>query len=541
VVVGLTLLIACANITSFLLARAMNRRKEIAVRLALGASRWRIVRMFLAESLLLALLGGAVAAVLSFWSTDLLSYATSMVVIGLSRDIAPDFDFTPDRQVFAATLLISLLVGVVCGLMPALQASKADLTAGLKDEAGLPGSRFRRISWRNALVMAQVAGALVLLTGSGLFLRSAQRILQSETGFEARQLAFNQISLSSKPHPSLQDWQFFRELQSRVAALPEAQSVCLAEGSLLDRQGYGNRHKLRVAGDEQMPFGDEELANFLISPNYFATVGIPLTQGRDFAESDLVGSSRVVIINETLARRAFPGQNPVGRHVRLSTGLWLENEEPLEIIGVAKDATHHKLGEEGEPILYRPLTQNFFEKSYEGVLIARTRHDPALVLPVIASLARSFGPEVSFTQSTLAENIARQTLSSRIGSAFLGLFGALGLGLAAVGLSGVLAYAVARRTKEIGIRMALGADRTNVLRMIIGEGMALTLTGLVIGLLLALALTRALASFLFGISSADPLTYLATTIILLIVALFACLIPARRAANVDPMVALRHE
>jgi putative ABC transport system permease protein len=326
-----------------------------------------------------------------------------------------------------------------------------------------------------------------------------------------------------------------------VAALPDAQSVCLAEGALLDGQGYGNWHILRVAGDEQMPLGDEKLASFLISPNFFKTVGISLTHGRDFTEDDLASSAGVVIINETLARRAFSGQNPVGRQLRLSSGLGLENDVPLEIIGVAKDATHHRLGEVREPILYLPLKQNFFDKSYDAVLIVRTRKDPAMTLPFIASLAMSFGPEVSLTQSTLAENMARQTLSSRIGSVFFGLFGTLGLGLAAVGLSGVLAYGVARRTKEIGVRMALGADRRAVLGMIVGEGLALTLTGVVIGLLLALALTRALASFLFSISAADPLTYLATSLLMIFVALLACSFPARRAAKVDPMTALRHE
>jgi putative ABC transport system permease protein len=540
-VVGLTLLIACANISCFLLARAMNRRKEIAVRLALGASRWRIVRMLVAESLLLALMGGAAAAALSFWGANLLSYVSRLIIKGLSGGTLPDFDFTPDRLVFGATLLISLLVGIVCGLAPALQASKADLTARLKHEAGLLGSGYRRISWRNGLVVAQIAGALVLLAGSGLFIRSARQTLRLEPGFEARQLAFNRISLSSSPHPALEDWLFFRDLQRRVAASPEAQSICLAEGALLDGQGYGNRHKLQVDDPEQFPFGDREIASFSIGPNYFATVGIPLTRGRDFTERDLDRSSRVVIINETLARRAFPGQNPMGRQARLLSGLFGGNGEPLEIIGVAKDATHHKLGEEIEPILYLPLRQNFFDKSYDAVLIVRTRRDPAVILPSVAGMAKSFGPEVSISQSTVAENIARQTLAPRTASAFFGLFGALGLLLAAVGLSGALAYAVAQRAKEIGIRMALGASRAAVLRMIIGEGLALALAGVVIGLALALALTRALSSYLYGVSAADPLTYLATTLILIIVALLACYFPARRAAGVDPMTALRQE
>jgi predicted permease len=535
-VVGLTLLIACANIASFLLTRAINRRREIAVRLALGASRSRIVRMLLVESLLLALLGGAAAAALSFWATDLLSYALSLIG---SRSLRRDF--SPEWRVFGATLLISLLVGVVCGLAPALQASKADLTAGLKDEAGSLSSRFRRLSWRNALVVAQVAGALVLLAGAGLFLRSARQALRFELGFDAHNLAFNQISIGGKNHSPQQAEQFFRDLQSRVAALTDVQSVCLAEGSLLDGQRYLRRHKLSLAGTEQTPFGDRELESFVISPNYFTTIGVPLTSGRDFAERDLAISSRVVIINESLAHRAFPGQNPVGRQVRLLTGLNRDNGEPLEIIGVAKDSTQHKLGEEIEPILYRPIKQYFGYRGNYTILIVRTRRDPAPIIPSVANLIKSLNPEVSFSQYTLAENMARLTLPSRVTSAFFGLFGALGLLLASVGLSGALAYAVARRTKEIGVRMALGADRAAVLRMIIGEGLALTLTGVVIGLLLALALTRALSSYLYGVGPADPLTYLATTLILIVVALLACYFPARRAACVDPMTALRHD
>jgi putative ABC transport system permease protein len=297
-----------------------------------------------------------------------------------------------------------------------------------------------------------------------------------------------------------------------------------------------------------MPFGERELQSVFISPNYFATVGLPLTRGRDFTESDLVSSSPVVIVNEALALRAFPGQNPMGRQVRLlplpgsrAFKMGRGSGELVEIIGVAKDATHNVLGKEIEPILYLPIKQDFFDESNRVYLIVRTRNDPAAILPSLASLTKSLDPEVRFNQSTLAGNIARQTLPSRIASAFFGLFGALGLLLAAVGLAGVLAYAVASRTKEIGIRMALGADRAAVLRMIIGEGLALTLAGIMIGLLLALALTRALSSYLYGVGPADPLTYLATTLILVVVALLACYFPARRAAGVDPMTALRQE
>ncbi|HEX5084679.1 MAG TPA: ABC transporter permease [Blastocatellia bacterium] len=545
-VVGLTLLIACANVASFLLARARSRRKEIAVRLALGASRWRVARMLLAESLLLAGLGGAAAAALSFWTTDLLSHALSLILEGLRWHPAfRDWNLTPDRRVFGATLLVSLLVGIVCGLAPALQASKVDLTGGVKDEAGLHGPGFRRLRWGNALVVTQVAGALALLAGSVLFLRSARQALRLDTRFEARQLAFNKIELPRRKSPAeaaLKDVQSYRDLQSGVAALPETQSVCLADGALLDGTGYRDGYKLQAPGADPMPSGDRVFGSLTISPNYFATVGIPLARGRDFTESDLAGSSRVAIINEALARRAFPGQDPMGRQAHLiRRRVWGGNVEAVEIIGVAKDVMNNELGGEMEPIIYLPLRRNFFDESNRVVLIVRTRNDPAAIFPSVASLIRRLGPELELKQYTLAENNDRQTLPSRTASAFFGLFGALGLLLASVGLSGTLAYAVAQRTKEIGVRMALGADRAAVFRMVIGEGLALTLAGAAIGLLLALALTRALASYLYGISAADPITYLAATLVLIFVALFACYFPARRATKVDPMVALRCE
>jgi predicted permease len=535
-VVGLTLLIACANVASFLLARATSRRKEIGVRLALGASRFRLIRQLLTESTLLALLGGAAALLLSLWATDLLSYAVSLTIQQDSRQ-----NFSPDWKVFGAALLISLLVGIICGLAPALQSSKVDLTAALKDETGIISYGLRRLSWRNALIVAQVAGSLVLLTGSGLFLRSAQQALKFDLGFEMRHLSLSQISIDRKRYSDAQAEQFFRELRSRVAALPEAQSVALAEGPLLDGGRNNGRHKLKLADADQAPFGDRQLESFFVSPQFFATAGIPLTSGRDFTERDHLDAGRVVIINEALARRAFPGQNPVGRQLRLIPDYVQPNGAPVEIIGVVKDASHHNPGEGAEPYLYRPIGQFSGYRGAYLVLFVRAQRDSASVLASVANIIISLDPETSFSQSTIADNLHKIALPSKIASAFFGLFGALGLLLAAVGLSGALAYAVARRAKEIGIRMALGADRASVLRMIILEGLALTLAGVVIGALLALALTRALASYLYGVSPSDPLTYLATTLILTVVALLASYFPARRAAGVDPMTALRHD
>src|SRR5262249_33951944 len=256
-------------------------------------------------------------------------------------------------------------------------------------------------SWRNALVVAQVAGAFVLLAGSLLFLLSVQHALKLDLGFESQNLAVSQITIDRKHLSPPQAEQFFHDLQARVPALPEAQSVCLAEGPLLDGARYLRRHKLSLTGADQTPFGDQELESFVISPNYFATIGVPLTSGREFIERDLDSSSRVVIINESLALPAFPGQNPARRQAPLLTGLNGDNGDPLEIIGVAKDSTHHKLGEEIEPVLYRPIKQYFGYRGNYTILYVRTRRDPAAILPSVASLIKSLNPEVSFSQYTL--------------------------------------------------------------------------------------------------------------------------------------------
>src|SRR5262245_21144511 len=542
VVVILMLLITCANVASFLLARAMSRCNEIAVRLALGASRWRIIRMLLTESLLLAFLGGVSAVIVTFWVTDLLSYALNFFY----KTFKPEnetllWNFSPDWNVFGAGLLISLLAGVICGLAPALQTVKSNLTGGLKGDAFSLTASLRRLSWRNVLVVAQVAGSVALLAGTGLFLRSVQHALQVNPGYESRNFFYSKIRIDRKRYSVDQANEFFRNLQSRVAALPETQSVSMAEEILLDTRRYGGRHTVSVAGAEQKPFGDQKIESFIVSPRFFETVGIPLISGRDFTDQDRLDSGRAIIINETIARRAFPGQNPIGQSLRLFPDMFHPNSEPLEIIGVVKDAKHHNLDEGAEPYLYQPIKHFYGYRSNYMVLFVRTNRDPAATLPTVASMINSIDPEIDFRQSTMAENIYQSTLPSRMASAFIGSFGVLGLILTSVGLSGALVYSVARRTKEIGVRMALGADRANVLRMIIGEGLALTLAGVVIGLLLALALTRAVASYLYGVSAADPLTYLATTLLLTVVALLACYFPARRAAGVDPMTALRQE
>jgi MacB-like periplasmic core domain len=284
--------------------------------------------MLLAESFLLSGLGGAGAAVLSLWATGLLSYGLSLVQEGLRWNAwFRNWDLTPDSRVFAGTFLVSLLVGVFCGLTPALQASKTDLTSAMKDEARLPGSGLARFSWRNTLVAAQVAGAVVLIAASGLFLRSARQAWRFESGFEARQLAFTRMEFPRKPDAMLTRVQVYRDLEARVAALPEVQAVSVSDEALLEGTGYREGHKLQVPGDDRMPFGERVIGSVTVGTDYFKTIGLPLALGRDFTERDRVVSSRVVIVNEALAQRAFPGENPVGRDVRLLPRLSRGNVE----------------------------------------------------------------------------------------------------------------------------------------------------------------------------------------------------------------------
>jgi macrolide transport system ATP-binding/permease protein len=538
-VVGIILLIACANVAGLQLTRAMSRRREIAVRLALGASRGHVACLLLTESLLLAMLGGAIAIALSFNTTALLSQSLGMIVPTDPETVGLLLDFSPDWYVFIATSLISISVGIVCGLVPTLQASKADLIDVTKSEASLQTTRIRKLSWHNVLVVMQTAGSLVLLTAAGLFLRSVQRTMQVDPGFQTHNLLFTKIMVDRGRATPYQEYQLFRELQSRAALLPNVKSVSVGEAPLLERNG--GRHVMITDSTEQKPFGDKKVESFFVTPKFLETAGIQVVAGRDFTEQDLQDSRRVVIINETIARRAFPGQNPIGRHLRLIPDFVSEQDDPVEIIGIAKDVKYHSLWDEPMPFIYRPIIRYTGYRGNYMVMFVRTYHDPAATLLPIAKLIRSIDPEASFTQSTMDQSIRNSLLPAKFASAFFAIFGAMGLILASIGLLGVMGYAVARRTKEIGVRMALGADRNNVLRMVIGDGLALTFTGIGIGLLAAAGLTRVLSGFLYGISHLDLLSYGGTILVLLMAALLACYFPARKASRVDPMTALRQD
>ncbi|HVF43843.1 MAG TPA: ABC transporter permease [Pyrinomonadaceae bacterium] len=524
-VVGLVLLIACANIANLLLARAASRRREIAVRLALGAGRWRVVRQLLTESLVLALAGGLVASLLTLWTAELLAH--------LFRLIPEDtgaLDFSPDARVFGFALLLSLLTGVAFGLAPALQASRPDVGPALKGETP-PAGGARRLSLRNALVVAQVAASLVLLVCAGLFLRSLRETAAVETGFETKGVLMSALRLDPNRYDAARGGEFYRQALERASSLHGVTSAALASSVPLGSEG--SRGTLLVVGAEPQPYAGVEVDRGYVGPRYFETLGIPLLRGRGFDEHDRENSPPVAVVNETVARKVFGGEDPLGRFIRADS-----EGPPVEIVGVARDSKYRSLGDERVPFLYLPLAQGY---SPSVTLLVRTEGAPGALAPAVRDAVVSLDAEAFAGQATMDEHLAEALVPSQVVAGMSGGFGLLALLLATFGVYGVTAYAVSRRTHEIGVRVALGARGSDILRLVVGEGMALILTGIAIGLCVSFAATRVIAGALYGVSATDPLTFAGVTLLLASAALLACLVPARRATKVDPMEALRYE
>jgi predicted permease len=543
-VVGLVLLIACANVANLLLARATSRRKEISIRLALGASRGRLVRQLLTESLLLSLLGGAGGLLLGVWLVK------TMRTYSPPANFFPvAFDFSLDGNVLAFTLLLSVLTGLLFGIAPALQASKPDLVVALKDETALvPGGRAaRRFTLRDLLVIAQVALSLVLLISAGLFMRSLRKAQGIDPGFDPRQVLTMPLNINLLRYTKTQGQDFYRQVLERVTALPGVQSATLTRtpplsGSsrvstvtIAGREGPGARSNSETSGGagESVPSNDTLASS--VALDYFKTLNVPLLRGRDFNAQDREGAPGVVIVNETFARRYFPGQDPIGQRVSLggAQGPW------LEVVGLARDGKYVTLGEVPAPFLYQPLAQRHESGM---VLLLRAGGDPSQLVPAIRREVHSIEPNLPLTNARLMEELLSTSLyPARMGAILIGVFGLLALLLASVGLYGVMSYSVSRRTREIGIRMALGARGGDVLRLVLRQSMTLMAVGVGLGLAAAFAATRLLAGFLYGVSPTDPAAFVGIAALLSIVSLAASLVPARRAATVDPLVAFRYE
>ena len=524
-VVGLVLLIACANVANLLLARATVRRREIAVRLAVGASRGRLIRQLLTESVLLALMGGVLGLLLTQWTARTLpSFFPASVVQGA--------DFSVDWRVLVFTFAVSLLTGLMFGLVPALQTTRPDLVSSLKDDAfGSSNQRFRRLGLRDALVISQLALSLVLLISAGLFVRSLRHALNFDPGFGAQNLVTATVGTSGARLNRQQGQAFYQQMIERVTNVPGVSSATFS--AIVPLSGGGQRRGAQIEGYQPQPSEDMELNTNVVGVDYFRTMDIPIMRGRAFGPEDRQGGPGVAIVNDEFARRFFNG-DALGKRVKVDS-----EGQYLEIIGVARTAKYRDLREEPLSFIYLPLSQEY---QPDMTLIVRTAGDPAALLGTLRNEMSGVNKAVPVSSvRMMSETIAGQLAVDRMIAVLLSVFGGAALLLAAIGIYGVMGYAVAQRTREIGIRVALGADRGNIMTLIVRRGLMLTVIGASIGLVLAFALTRALKSLLFGVSATDPLTFSAIVTLLVAVALVACYFPARRATKVDPIVALRNE
>jgi len=528
-VVAMVLLIACANIANLLLARATSRRKEIAIRMALGANRRQLVRQLLTESLALALLGGVSGLLLAYWTARSLS--AFLPPFGL----AVSFDTSPDVRVLGFTLAVTVITGLLFGLVPALQASKPNLVATLKDDMAAVGRGRRGFALRKLLVIAQVALSVLALVGAGLFVRSLWKAQRADPGFNPDGVVLASFDPFLNGYDETRGREFYRRLVERVEALPGMQSVSLARRLPLTLSGIAFAN---VTIEGYTPSRDEDMRiNYeTVGPKYFRTMGIRLARGRDFTERDNERAPGVVVINETMARRFWPGHDPVeaalGKRLKLG-------KDWLEVVGVAKEVKQRRLNEPPQTFLYLPLLQDYRSNM---ILVARTALEMGAAIQAVERVVSTLDQNMPiFDVKTLNEHIGVSLFLPRMAATLLSLFGLLALLLAAIGLYGVMSYSVIQRTREIGIRISLGATRRDVLRYIIGQGLTLSVIGIVIGLAAALAVTRLIAHLLYGVSANDPATFTLIALLLVGVALAACYLPARRATRVDPMIALRNE
>jgi predicted permease len=526
VVVALVLLIACANIASLLLARAAGRRRETAIRQALGATRPRLLRQWLTESILLGVAGGAVGLLLALWANQLLiSYLQTTPLASL--------DLGLDWRVLAFTLGVSVITGIGFGLAPALQASRLDIVMALKSEdaqrAGPHRSRLRA-----AFVTAQVALSVVLLIGAGLFIRSLQSANAIDPGFRVERALMVPINLGLLRYKETEGETFYRNLLARVEAQPGVERASLVRFAQLGFSFAQFQVFAEGRGDRKTDEGISTGFN-VVGPNYFKTMETPLLRGRDFTEADRKGAPGVVVLNETLAATLWPGEDALGKRLSVSGP-----EGPfLEVVGVARDGKYRSLGENPHSYIYQPLLQSYDPKM---TLVVRTRGEPQSVAAAVREQIRELDANLPIADvKTLRDQLNLSLFPSRLAAWILGGFGALALLLAAIGIYGVVSYSVAQRTREIGVRMALGAKEKDVLRLMLGQGLFVIAVGLALGLLLAMASTRVIVSFLYGVGAADPLTFAGVPLLLGFVAVVASYIPARRATKIDPLVALRYE
>lgn len=531
--VAFVLLIACANVANLLLARATARQKEFAIRTALGASRMRLARQLLTESVLLALVGGTLGVLLSVWGINLL-VAAAPPTIPRVKEVGLD------PWVLGFTFLISFLTGVVFGLAPSLQVSRTDLNETLKEGGrGTTAANPHRALLRRGLVVAEIALSLVLLVSAGLLIGSIDRLTRVSPGFDPRNVLAADVSFPQAPSSAKADddqrvARFLSEVEQRSASLPGV----LAAGTISDLPVTGRsgvNGGFRVEGRPAYNPGEEPVAEFrLVTPGYFRAIGIPLVKGRELTERDDKSAPQTILINRALAGHLFPDEEPIGKRLLALDG------KPHEIVGVVGDARQWGLNLPAPDEIYFPFAQMNFTSN--ATLVVRAAGDPSGLADAVRGAVREVSPDAPvYRMKAMVDVVADSTAQQRFNMVLMSVFAAVALLMATIGLYGVISYSVTQRTHEIGVRMALGASTGDVMKLVVGQGMILAATGVAIGLVAAFGLTRLLSTLLFGVSPTDPLTFATISLSLTGVALVACFVPARRATRVDPMIALRHE
>jgi predicted permease len=525
-VVGLILLIACVNLANLLLARAARRQREISIRTAVGASRLRLVRQLLTESVALSLIGGVVGLVLAFAGRQLL-WANRPPFIERN-----DLDLSLDSHVLLFTFGLALLTGILFGLAPAITASRTDLAATLNAGGRSGSATWTRGKLRSTLVISEVALALITLVGAGLFIRSMHNAQMVDVGFESKRLLVMAFDLGSLHYDEVHGQQFYRDSIQRATSLPMVQAAAVASNLPL---GGG-------LGRTVFPEGKDEISGYRgtlttlndVSPGYFDTLRIPLKKGRVFSDLDKKDSTPVAVINEAMAQHFWADQDPVGKRFH-----FFGEKRLLEVVGVVGNTVINQIGEDPQPLAYLPLSQDF---APAATIQVRTSGDPRGAVATVRGQIQALDRNLAITNVQTIEEVLNQGLwAPRMAALLLTLFGVIALVLAGIGVYGVLSYSVTQQTREIGIRMALGARPSEVLRWVVSQGFRLAAAGLLVGLIAGLILMRFVASLLFGISAHDPITFGAVVLVLGIVAFLACYVPARRASRVSPLVALRYE
>jgi predicted permease len=527
-IVGMVLLIACANVGSLLLSRAASRKAEISLRMALGATRGRIIRQLLTESMLLAVVGGICGVLLAQWGV--------IVLVGLVAKTSP-LDTWPDAGVLAFTAGVSVLAGLLFGLVPALQASRTNLSSAMKEKSRTR-SGLLRFSLSSLMVVLQVGLSMVLLTGAGLFARSLVKLQNEDVGFDRNNIVVLGIDPRLAGYKPAQLATLYTQLLDRLGSIPQVKSVSMATYAPLS--GTNRSSTIKVTGYTGQPDEDLVVEDVLVGPKYAELLGIPVLRGREIEIRDTAASQRIAVVNSAFAEHYFKDQNPIGRTFTFDDDT--DNGTALEIVGVIGDIKSGEARGKSVPAVYRPILQIQDQAAYSVTLHVRTLSDPSSVTPQLRQMINQIDDKLPiFGVTTLSDQLRENLNQERLIAQLVSFFGALALILACIGLYGVMAHSVARRTNEIGIRMALGARGGNIAWMVLGETLYLVLAGLIIGVPAALIGARLISAQLFGMSPMDPITFISAAVVLALVALLAGYLPARRASRVNPLTALRYE